>query len=489
MIRPENLIIISLCIPLVAAGGIGVTRQYSNLRESCTIVASIALTISVYLILPAVVNGMNPEFTLLEVFPGLLIQFVVEPLGMLFACIASLLWLISSIYSIGYMRGNNEKNQTRFYLCFAIAIFSTVAIAFSANLFTLFIFYETLTLSTYPLVTHKGNAAAVSGGRIYLGVLLSTSICFFLPAIILTHEIAGTTRFTAGGVLPESLSPVLVIILLMLFAYGIGKAALMPVHKWLPAAMVAPTPVSALLHAVAVVKAGVFSIVKIIGYIFGIDFLSESLDFNLLLYLAGCTIIFASIIALQSDNLKQRLAYSTISQLSYVILATALLVPVSMLGAAIHILAHAFGKITLFFAAGSIYTVTRKTAVSELDGIGRAMPWTMGAFTIGALSMIGVPPTAGFLSKWYILQGAFSIESWFAVLVIIISTLLNAGYFLPIIYAAFFKVSEKTHTAGVKEAPLPILLALGFTALMSLLLFIFPMVPLKLLMIFEEVIL
>ena len=265
---------------------------------------------------------------------------------------------------------------------------------------------------------------------------------------------------------------------MFLFAYGIGKAALMPIHKWLPAAMVAPTPVSALLHAVAVVKAGVFSIVKIFTYIFSPALLAEMPDSNILLYLAGFTIISASIVALRADNLKRRLAYSTISQLSYVILATALLVPLSIMGAALHILAHAFGKITLFFAAGSIYTATKKTLVSELDGIGRCMPITMAAFAIGSLSMIGVPPTAGFLSKWYILQGALSIESWFAIGVIIISTLLNAAYFLPIVYAAFFRESQESK---IKEAPLAIVLALSFTALMTLILFFFPDTALQLL--------
>jgi len=266
-----------------------------------------------------------------------------------------------------------------------------------------------------------------------------------------------------------------------LFAYGIGKAALMPIHRWLPAAMVAPTPVSALLHAVAVVKAGVFSVVKIVTYIFSPALLFEILEVNVLLYIAGFTIIVASIIALQADNLKRRLAYSTISQLSYVILATALLVPISIMGAALHILAHAFGKITLFFAAGSIYTATKKTTISELDGIGKAMPWTMGAFAIAALSMIGVPPTAGFLSKWYILQGAFTVESWFAVSVIVISTLLNAGYFMPIIYAAFFKKPADGNDLSYNEAPLAIVIALTLTAVITILLFFFPDTPLQLL--------
>ena len=480
MMSTQVLISLALFLPMLCTVLIYLTRKHNNIREACTLLSAIALIIVVYSLLPVVLNGEQPSLHLFDILPGLDIHFQIEPLGMLFACIASLLWLINSIYSIGYMRANNEKNQTRFYIYFAIAIASTIGIAFSANLITLFIFYEILTLSTYPLVTHKGTEDAIRSGRVYLGILLSTSICFFLPAIIWTHQLVGTTEFTNGGILSNEIGSGVILVLLMLYAYGIGKAALMPIHKWLPAAMVAPTPVSALLHAVAVVKAGVFSIVKIVTYIFNPTLLAAVINVNLLLYLAGLTIIIASIIALRSDNLKRRLAYSTVSQLSYVILATALLVPISIMGAALHIVAHAFGKITLFFAAGSIYTATKKTAVSELNGIGKSMPWTMGAFAIGSLSMIGVPPTAGFLSKWYILQGAFSIESWFAVTVIIVSTLLNAAYFLPIVYAAFFCKSDAPEGLTYNEAPMPVVIALTATALMTLVLFVFPDVPLQL---------
>lgn len=476
----QSLITLALSIPIIAVFLIVIANKHINVRETATLASATLLIGVVFTLLERVMSGELPQLYLFEFLPGLAIHFKVEPLGMMFACIASFLWLINSIYSIGYMRGNSEKKQTRFYICFAIAIASTIGIAFSANLITLFIFYEALTLSTYPLVTHKGTEDAMRAGRVYLGILLSTSICFLLPAIIWTNVLAGTTEFTAGGILSSEHGQSVIIILLMLFAYGIGKAALMPIHRWLPAAMVAPTPVSALLHAVAVVKAGVFSIVKIVTYIFSPALLAELVEINILLYLAGITIIVASIIALQADNLKRRLAYSTISQLSYVILATALLAPISIMGAALHILAHAFGKITLFFAAGSIYTATKKTAISELDGIGKAMPWTMGAFALASLSMIGVPPTAGFLSKWYILQGAFIVESWFAVSVIIISTLLNAGYFLPIIYAAFFKNPSDGKALVYNEAPFAIVFALTVTAAMTVLLFLFPDTPLQL---------
>ncbi len=476
----QTLILVALLLPFIGALFIFLTKNNINIRETSTLIISAALIYVIYALLPDVLNGIYPELYLFNVTSTLSVHFQIEPLGMLFACIASFLWFINSIYSIGYMRSNQYKHQTRFYIYFALAIASTIGVAFSANLFTLFIFYEFLTLTTYPLVTHKGSDQAKRAGRIYLGILLTTSICLFLPAIIWTYQLAGTIHFTLGGVFDGNQESAVIVILLVIFAYGIGKAALMPVHHWLPSAMVAPTPVSALLHAVAVVKAGVFSIVKIILYIFSPALLSDTIDFNILLYLAGITILIASIIALRSDNLKRRLAYSTISQLSYVILATALLVPISIMGAVLHILAHAFGKITLFFAAGSIYTATKKTEVSQLNGIGRMMPWTMLAFAIGSLSMIGVPPTVGFLSKWFILQGALDIQSWFAVSIIVISTLLNAAYFLPVIYIAFFRDSEIKQNQRYREAPFPIVFTVFTTACITVILFFFPETPLQL---------
>lgn len=481
----ETLIWLSLLIPSVGAVLIWLASKTNNinLREGMTFATAISLFLVVITLLARVHDGERPEFTLLEMLPGLSIQFTIEPLGMLFATIAAILWPINSLYSIGYMRGNNEKHPSRFYIFFAIAIAATMGIAFAGNLITLFVFYEVLTLSTYPLVTHKGDANAKRGGRIYLGILIATSIGLLLPAIIWTALAAGTTEFASGGIIGDKVQGVMLGLLLFLYMYGIGKAALMPIHKWLPSAMVAPTPVSALLHAVAVVKAGVFSVLKVIVYVFGIDTLANAGIADWLLYISGFTIIVASLIALQQDNLKKRLAYSTISQLSYVILGAAILAPISAVGAALHIAAHAFGKVTLFFAAGSIYTAAHKTEISQLDGIGRRMPWTMGAFTIGALSMIGIPPAAGFLSKWYMLQGAFSTEQYVAVTVIVLSTLLNTAYFVPIIYRAFFK-EEKTsgdfHDIDHGEAPKQIVVALTITASLTILLFFFHQIPLEL---------
>jgi multicomponent Na+:H+ antiporter subunit D len=480
----EKLIILAMLLPLLAAVLIVLVDKKPNLRDALSIIISLALLATVLSLLPSILEGNQTSITLLEIVPGLPITFTLEPLGMLFACVAALLWPVNTLYSIGYMRGNKEKHQTRFYICFAIALSCTMGIALAGNLLTLFICYELLTLSTYPLVTHKGNEDAKKAGRVYLGILLSTSIGFFLLAILWTWHLTGTLDFKAEGILAGKIAGPELIVLLFLYVYGIGKAALMPMHRWLPAAMVAPTPVSALLHAVAVVKAGVFSIVKVVIYVFGLDMLRLSDGADWVLWIAGFTIISASIIALKQDNLKRRLAYSTISQLSYVTLAVFILAPLSIVAAALHIVAHAFGKVTLFFAAGSIYTASHKTNISQLNGIGYRMPWTMAAFTIGAISMIGLPPTAGFLSKWYMLQGAFQQEQVFAVLIIIASTLLNAAYFIPIIYTAWFKKEgqESGELVVHGEAPKAIVFALMTTASLTLLLFFFPDVPLQLAM-------
>ncbi len=476
----EQLIILAILVPLVAAVLIVIVGKKPDLRESLSLIASLFLLATVLSLLAVVLAGGQPSISLLEIAPGLQIKFELEPLGMLFACVAALLWPVNTLYSIGYMRGNNEQHQTRFYTCFAIALASTMGIAMAGNLLTLFLCYEVLTLSTYPLVTHKGNDAARQAGRVYLGILLSTSIGFFLLAILWTWHLTGTLDFKAGGILSGKVVGPELILLLFLYMYGIGKAALMPIHRWLPAAMVAPTPVSALLHAVAVVKAGVFTVVKVVVYIFGLDVLQTTAGANWMLWIAGLTILLASMIALRQDNLKRRLAYSTISQLSYVVLAVFILAPLSTVAAALHIAAHAFGKITLFFSAGSIYTAAHKTNISQLNGIGYRMPWTMAAFSIGALSMIGLPPTAGFLSKWYMLMGAFQEQQMIAVLVIIASTLLNAAYFIPIIYAAWFKRPEPGSDNEHGESPWPIVMALMMTATLTLLLFFFPDVPLQL---------
>ena len=475
--NPATLLLLTILIPLAGAGLIALAHARPNLREAVTLVTAGLLFLTVAALAPGVSGGARPEVTLIEMLPGLPIRLEIEPLGMMFGLLASGLWIVTSIYSIGYMRGNDEAQQTRYYVCFAIALASTMGVAFAGNMMTLFIFYELLTLSTYPLVTHKGTDEARRGGRTYLGLLLGTSIGLQLLAILWTWQAAGTLDFTAGGILTGKASGPVVGILLLLYMYGIGKAALMPFHGWLPAAMVAPTPVSALLHAVAVVKAGVFTVLKVVIYIFGIDLLAETGHGVWLAYIAAASVLIASLVALSKDNLKARLAYSTVSQLAYVVLGAALANSLGIIGGSMHIAMHAMGKITLFFCAGAIYTAAHKTKVSELAGLGRRMPFTFAAFLIGALSIIGLPPFGGLWGKWYLALGAIEAGQLALVAVLMISSLLNIAYLLPIPFKGFFGKAPGNPGpggAGIQEAPLPCLIAIGVTSLGCLLLFFFP---------------
>jgi multicomponent Na+:H+ antiporter subunit D len=464
---------LALLIPLAGALGIALLGRWPRLREMATLTTSTALFLAVVRVLQGLRAGEPVELTLFEFLPGLSIALHSEPLSILFALLASGLWIVTSIYSMGYLRGSKSTHTTRFYACFALALFGAIGVAFSANLLTLFLFYEVLTLSTYPLVTHHGNERARDGGRTYLMILLSTSIGLLLPAIIWVYAVAGTLDFRPGGILDGHLGGVAATVLLLMFLFGTAKAAVMPVHRWLPAAMVAPTPVSALLHAVAVVKAGVFTLTKVVIYIFGTDYLARVPYETIAVYLAGFTVVAASVVALRQTNLKRLLAYSTIGQLGYIVMAAMALAPYAEIGAVLHIVAHAFGKITLFFCAGAIYIASKKTETTQLAGIGRRMPWTMAAFTVGALSMIGVPPTAGFVSKWFIIAGAFQLQSHFVLVVLLLSTALTAAYFLPLVYRAFFLVEDCPPAKPHGEAPWPMVLALCFTAGLTLAFFFF----------------
>ncbi|OKY25540.1 monovalent cation/H+ antiporter subunit D family protein [Thalassotalea sp. PP2-459] len=477
-IDPSLLISLSILVPFIGSLLVIAVGKFPNLRETITLVTAAILFTIVLAITDYTFQGVVLQQHVIDLFPGLALSFTVEPLGVLFALVASFLWIVTSIYAIGYMRGHNEKNQTRFFYCFALAISSVMAICFSGNLLTLFIFYEVLTLSTYPLVTHAGNDAAKRGGRVYLGILLSTSILFLLFAVMGTYALTGNLTFQAGGVFDNSHSKMIMAILLVLFCYGIGKAAIMPFHRWLPAAMVAPTPVSALLHAVAVVKAGVFSILKIVIYIFGLDTLKELATTDIMLYIGAATILLSSCIAMTKDNLKARLAYSTVSQLSYIVVGALLASSIASAGAALHIATHAVGKITLFFCAGAIMVASHKKNISEMVGLGKKMPITMAAFAIGAISIIGLPPMAGTWSKWYLTIGALETDKLLIVATLMISSLLNIAYLLPIPIKAFFNKDSTDNQPWswqqTQEAPLPMLIAISVTSIGCIVLFFYP---------------
>ncbi len=434
---------------------IALTGRWQNLRDAWSVLGALAQFGIVASLLPAVLAGETPTSTLTTPFPGVPLYFKVDELGLFFALMASLLWFIASFYSVGYMRSLKEHAQTRFFAFYAISLGSAVGIAFAGNLFTLFVFYEMLTLATYPLVVHKQDAEARAKARVYLSYLLGTSIGLQFSAILIIYALSGELTFVKGGFMEGVAPDWLVLGAFLLYIAGIGKSAIMPFHKWLPSAMVAPAPVSALLHAVAVVKAGVFTVLRVVVYVFGVDCLAGLQVAHILPYIAGVTIVLASMIALFQDNLKLRLAYSTVSQLSYVVLGAGLLTPMSIMGATLHMVFHGFAKITLFFTAGHIYCATKKTKISEMGGIGGQMPLTMIGFTIGALGMIGLPPTAGLWSKWYIGLGALETHHYFALGILVVSTILNALYFLPIVYSAFF--GEPKSVSKNPHPPLPAL--------------------------------
>ncbi|MFK7853089.1 MAG: proton-conducting transporter membrane subunit [Granulosicoccus sp.] len=463
-----------LVIPFIIYFG----EARKNLREGSIIIAGLVLLFINKQIFDDLSAGAIPQSGEFGLLADYSLKLSAEPMGVMFGLLASFLWVVTTVYSIGYMRGHHEINQTRFYTCFAIALAAVMAAAYADNLLTLFVAYEVITISTFPLVTHAGGDNARKAGRVYLGILMSTSIGFLLPAVVWTATASGTLDFVPGGVLDDAgLSKGSMALLLALFVFGIAKAGIMPFHRWLPAAMVAPTPVSALLHAVAVVKTGVFSLLKIVTYTFGIDTVASTGAADWLLPVAAFTVIAASVVAFTKDNLKARLAYSTISQLAYIIMAALLATVMSVSGGVLHIAMHAFGKITLFFCAGAILVALHKSEISKLDGIGRRMPITMGAFFIGAVSIIGLPPAGGVWSKLLIAGGSLDSGTIIWALVLMLSTLLNIAYLLPIPLRAFFKPDPDLapgETAVRQEAPFACLAAIVLTATMCVLLFLYP---------------
>jgi len=454
------------------------SHKRPNLREFWTFAIAIGKFVIICSMVPLVLKNQQLLYHLTDILPGVGIAFRVDPLGMLFALVASSLWIVTSIYSIGYMRPLKEHSQTRYFSFFAIALSSAIGVAFAANLLTMYLFYEMLSLSTYSLVTHHQDAEARFGGRKYLTYLLGTSIGLLLPAMILTYTLTGTLDFSDQGILAGSCSDTMLTVMFFLFLLGIGKAAIVPVHSWLPSAMVAPTPVSALLHAVAVVKVGVFCVLRIIFHVYGVDLMHDLNLGVMTIYFVSITIIVGSIFALAQDNLKARLAYSTIAQLSYIVLGAALLSPAGMVGGAIHIVMHGFGKITLFFCAGAILVATGKKNISEMKGLGKKMPVTMTAFFIGSLSIIGLPPLGGFISKWNLLLGSLEAGQVPILVVLLISSLLNAAYFLPIVYQGFFAkanpTGDSTDSGKIQEAPFLAVAPPVITALGSIVLFFYP---------------
>jgi len=432
-----------IAIAALAIVPILASRRRPNLREAWTVLAAASAFVVVASMLPGAIAGTTRVASFGFLVAGVELSLQADPLGLLFATVASLLWLVTSFYSIGYMRGLSEHAQTRYFASFAASVAAALGVAFASNLVTLFVFYELLTVATYPLVTHDETPEARAAGRKYLTYTFGGGVAV-LAGTVMVATMAGTTSFTAGGIAGlATADPMLARAAFTLLIVGFGvKAALMPLHSWLPDAMVAPTPVSGLLHAVAVVKSGIFGIARVVLDVYGVD-LTGSLGMGLpLAVVAAATLLIASIIALRQDNLKRRLAYSTVSQLSYIVLGIAILNPHSIVGGLLHIPAHAFMKLTLFFTAGAIHVETHTDDISEMAGIGKRMPLTMLAFGVAAAGMAGIPLVAGFVSKWYLLIGSVDAGQAVFAVILLLSGILNIAYFWPVFYQAFFESED-----------------------------------------------
>ncbi|WP_236890188.1 monovalent cation/H+ antiporter subunit D family protein [Desulfoluna limicola] len=477
-----GMLILTAIIPMVAALLVMISGKRPNIREGWSVVGAVLTFASVVNLAPAVLNGETLRYTYAEILPGIALTLKLDGLGLIFAGTSSFLWILAAFYCVGYMRGLDEHAQTRFYVCYAAAVGAAMGAAFAGNLFTLYLFYEIVSIVTYPLVMHHQDEEGYEGGKKYIIYLFFTSKAFLLTGMVLVYLMAGTLEFAdgiTGGIFPADAGTLLVIVSFLLFLFGFAKSGIMPFHNWLPSAMVAPTPVSALLHAVVVVKVGVFSTARVMLSVYGVNLLSSSGLGIFTAYFVSFTILGASVIALTKTNLKARLAYSTVSQLSYIILGVALLTPTGVTGGLVHITNHAFSKITLFFCAGAIFVVSGKSDIREMGGLGRRMPWTMGAFALASLSMIGVPPVSGFVSKWYLALGTMEIHNWILLTVLLVSSLLNAGYFVPVVIQAFFGKplpEDEGQTESLEQTPLArfMVVPLTITAIFSVLFGLYP---------------
>jgi len=472
-------LVAAILVPLIGSVAVMFAgEKRPNFRESCSVVSAVIMFSIIASMVPDVLAGRTLHCALFKILPGISVTLRADAMSMIFALAASFLWILAAFYSMGYMRGLHEHAQTRFNACFALALFGAMGVAFSDNLFTLYLFYEIVSVCTYPLVAHHQDQEGYDGARKYIVYLTTTAKAFLLPALALIYVLTGTLDFASNistGIFPPEVNATLVTILYVFCIFGFAKNGVMPFHHWLPGAMVAPTPVSALLHAVAVVKVGVFSTTRVMLYTFGVKTM-DALNLGIpTAYFVSFTILMASVIALSKTNLKARLAYSTVSQLSYIILGVAMLTPASINGGLVHIANHAFSKITLFFCAGAIYVATHKKDISEMGGLGRTMPFTFAAFAIASLSMIGAPPVAGFVTKWYLLVGSMQAHQVGLLLVLLASTLLNVGYFAPVTYNAFFgKRPEGEPYTGIKEAPLSMVIPIVIAACISVYIGMFP---------------
>lgn len=416
---------------------------------------------------------------LVKFLPGLEFAFKVDKFGKNFAFMVLFLWFFTSIYALGYLEKKHDEKQQRFFCFFTLSVFSTLGVAFASNLFTLYCFYEFLSLSTIPLVMHNGDKLAINGGRKYITYLLGTSILFALPSVIISLLNSNSLAFNSSGIFSLTTSSSLITLVAILSFFGYAKAAIFPFHGWLPGAMVAPTPVSAMLHAVAVVKVGIFSQYRIITGVIGIERFSELAFFGFELsyifcLIASLAIIYASIVAIGADNFKRRLAFSTISKLNYMILAMYLVIPAGLFASQLELFTHALSKIVLFFVAGAIYAHVGLTKISDLKGIAYKMPITIFCFFICALSICGLPPGVGFYAKLFLVKAIFTKKYLILILPILFSAILSSYYLLDIVLKALSRVKEADKDQKISEAPILCLFPIVTLTIVCIFLFIYP---------------
>ena len=472
--------LLAVAVTLLGAVLIRVTHKSPNTRDGISIATAVLMLIVTLAMIPAVLDGNTLHYTLISLTtpPSVSIAFRVDAMGLLFALHAALLWIVIAPYSIGFMRTLNEHAQTRYYYCIALVMFATMGVSFADNLLTLYIFYEMAGLFVYPMVVHYETKDAFIKGNKYVYYVFAMGK-FYLLACLLAYGLSGTLDFNPNGFFPAGVDPTLLIVLFVLFLVGITKSVLVPFHAWLPPAMFGPVP-TITIHHIGGVGVGAFAVLRTAYFMFGKETMQ---DLNLglpLLIAASFTIIVASLIAMTKDDLKARLIYSTIGQISYTLFGAALLAPAGLTGGILQIVTHAFGKTTMFFCVGAIFVACGKTRVSELNGIGKKMPFTMAAFAIGAFSVIGFPPFTGFTSKWYLVMGAAQAEQYYAVAILALSSILSAFYLLPIVYAAFFRDLPPGENAERQEAPAIMVVPLVLTAIGTTVLFFAPSVFLDL---------
>lgn len=474
-------LLLPLVIPLIAAAAVALLRDRPQVRDWAAILAGVAELLALAVILPDVLDGVGATFNIAPFLPDAPIALRGGPLGMLLLLTASPLWLLTTLYSIGYLRGPAAA-LTRLHVLMAITISATAGVAFSANLITLYLFYEVMTIATYPLVSFARTNEAAAGGRRYLAYQLGTGIALFLPAVALTYTQTGSFALTPGGIFGAEPAGFLPILTYLLFLFGIAKAAILPAHAWLPAAMVAPVPVSALLHSVAVVNVGVFTLFRVLLDVFGQDAIASLGLGRLTLIATSVTILVASLVALRLGNLKEILAYSTIGQLSYMVLGMALLNEAGTTGGALHLVGHSVSKITLFFAVGAIAVGTGATRVNELRGLGQGMPLLLGVFAVGAASIVGLPPTVGFLTKYFLFIGVAQAHQWLVFMVLATSTVLSATYYLRVVRTSLSPLPQGDGTPSdptslppsVRPVPREMLVPVVITAVLTVLLGLVP---------------